>query len=168
MMFHLATIGASAYMIALVYALGYWNLSVIANYVPEQSLILQDFIMKITEKGYVIFAMILIWLCYIPRYWYRAALLREKYNSLSINGIRFSCHVSGKEYFKLFLINDLLFIFTIGLALPYIWNRRMKFISQHIKVHGDLRSLDIKQAGGKKTKFGGGLATVMNLDIGLI
>ena len=44
----------------------------------------------------------------------------------------------------------------------------MKFISQHIKVHGDLRSLDIKQAGGKKTKFGGGLATVMNLDIGLI
>lgn len=167
-LFNLATIGASLYLIALVYACGYWGLPLIADYPISDSPIVQRFLMSLAEKEYVVFTMILLWVCYTPRYAYRAALLREKYNALSLDTIRFQCHASTSDYFKLFVINDLLFIFSLGFAIPIIWHRRIKFISKHIKILGDVNALPVKQATGEKARFGGGLASIMNLDVGLI
>lgn len=166
--FNLATIGASLYLIALVYACGYWGLPLIADYPISESAIVQRFLMKLAEKEYVIFAMLLLWICYTPRYAYRAALLREKYNALSLGKLRFQCTASSSHYFKLFVTNDLLFIFTLGFALPIIWHRRMKFVSTHIKILGDVNTLHVKQVPHEKTRFGGGLASLLNLDVGLI
>lgn len=168
LLYNLATIGASLYLIAFVCAFGYWGLPFIAHSSASENPIIQRFLMKIVAEEYVIFAMLLLWVCYAPRYAYRAALLREKYNALSLNNLRFQCYASASQYFKLFVINDLLFIFTLGFALPIIWHRRIKFISEHIKIIGDVNTLPVKQAPGKKTRFGGGLASMMNVDIGLI
>lgn len=166
--FNLATIGASLYLIALVYVFGYWGLPMIANYPISESPIVQRFLMKLAEKEYIVFAMLLLWVCYTPRYAYRAALLREKYNALSLGKFQFQCTASSSHYFKLFVLNDLLFIFTLGSALPIIWHRRMKFISTHIKILGDINTLHVKQVPREKTRFGAGLASILNLDVGLI
>ncbi|MGD9593050.1 MAG: DUF898 family protein, partial [Candidatus Berkiella sp.] len=105
---------------------------------------------------------------YIPRYWYRATLLRGRYNNLKFGEIGFSCDATGYQYFKLFFLNDLIFIFTLSLGLPLIWQRRMKFFCEHVKVTGNLNQLSIEQAPFEKSKFGGGFASIMNLEIGLI
>lgn len=165
---HLATLGASLYLVSGITILGYWVLPFLAHYSPFESFIIMDFIKKIFEKSYYIILAILIWGCYIPRYWYRAALLREKYNTLRFNDIQFSCHVTGREYFQLFWINDLIFIFTFGLGLPFVWQRRMQFIEQHVKVIGSLNTLSIKQNPHKKQMLGGGLGSIMNIETGVI
>lgn len=165
---NLATIGASLYLIGLMAACGYWLLPWIASYSSDQSWIVEDFIRKILEEGYWIALIVLAWGCYAPRYWYRATLLRERYNKLRFGKVRFSCNASGLQYFKLFVINDLIFICTLGFGLPFIWQRRMKFFTRHVKIYGNINELDIEQAPGKKPRFGGGFASVMNLEIGLI
>lgn len=165
---NLASIGASLYLITLMVACGYWLLPAIANYSPTENWIIKEFVIKILEKGYLICFMILAWGCYAPRYWYRAALLRERYNKLRFGKVGFECNATGLGYLKLFVINDLIFIFTLGFGLPFIWQRRMEFFCRHIKVTGDWKTISIEQAPGTKSKFGGGFASVMNLEIGLI
>ncbi|MBS0289221.1 MAG: DUF898 family protein [Proteobacteria bacterium] len=165
---HLASMGACLYMIVLMIALGYWLLPFIVSFASKEEHLIAQFINSLLKEGYFISIIFLIWICYVPRYWYRAALLREKYNSLQFGDIQFRCNASGYEYFKLFIGNDFIFIFTLSFGLPIIWQRRMKFFCKHIKVIGDIDKLCIAQALGKKTKFGGGFASVMNLEIGLI
>ncbi len=167
---NLASIGASLYLLALMAACGYWLLPFIAHYVnvPAEGWIAKPYITKLLKEGYLISILLLLWGCYAPRYWYRAAFLREKYNQLHFGSIGFACNATGMDYLRLFVINDLIFIFTFGFGLPFIWQRRMRFICKHVSVIGNLAGLDIEQAPGEKSKFGGGFASVMNLEIGLI
>lgn len=165
---NLATIGASLYIIGLMAACGHWILPLFTQFAVSNSWIVHEFTVKVLHMAYILFLMILVWGCYAPRYWYRAALLRERYNALKFGNIGFVCRASGFQYLKLFVINDLIFILTLGFGMPFIWQRRMTFFCKHVKVTGNLKELNIEQAPGKKSKFGGGFASVMNLEIGLI
>ncbi len=165
---NLATIGACLYLVGLMSILGYFILPFIVSLTPHEGWLIEKLIFTLIKEGYYICVFLLLWICYIPRYWYRAAVLRTRYNCLHIGSIGFVCDASGFDYFKLFVINDLIFIFTLTLGLPWIWQRRMRFFCKHVKVTGNLNELQIEQATGKKTKFGGGFASVMNLEIGLI
>jgi uncharacterized membrane protein YjgN (DUF898 family) len=163
-----ATIGASLYLIGLMAICAYWLLPLIISFIPSNGMVLATFIARIVKESYFVTIIILIWICYLPRYWYRAAFLRERYNNLHFGNLSFTCGARGWDYLKLFVINDLIFIFTLSFGLPFIWQRRMKFFSKHVKIVGNLNEISIEQAKGKKTKFGGGFASIMNLEIGLI
>lgn len=165
---NLATIGASLYLLALVAFCGYWLIPWLAGFIQPESKVIEVFSNKILRDGYYLFLILLVWMCYAPRYWYRAAFLREKYNNLRFGSIGFQCHASGFDYLKLFVINDLIFVLTLGLGLPFIWQRRMQFFCRHITIIGSMKDFEVEQAQGKKTRFGGGFASVMNLEIGLI
>ncbi len=165
---NLATIGACLYLVALMTFLGYLILPAIVSMAPGEGWLVEKLIYTLVKEGYYLTLIILIWVCYIPRYWYRAALLRGRYNNLRFGDISFTCNATGFDYLKLFVINDLIFIFTLSLGLPLLWQRRMQFFCRHIKVIGNLNQLAIEQAPGKKSKFGGGFASIMNLEIGLI
>jgi uncharacterized membrane protein YjgN (DUF898 family) len=165
---NLATIGASLYLVASMLICGYWLLPFIASFAPKEGWFLAMFIANVLKESYMITFIILIWVCYIPRYWYRAAFLRERYNNLHCGNLSFKCDAKGIDYFLLFIFNDLIFIFTLSFGLPFIWQRRMKFFCKHVKIIGNLKEITIEQATGKKSKFGGGFASIMNLEIGLI
>jgi len=166
---HLATIGAGLYISIAVLLFIFKLAPFLASFMmPKASGLLAGFISEIIVECYIIAVLILLWLCYLPRYWYRAEFFKLKFNHLKFGDIGFSTNVSGWDYFKLFFINDLIFIFTLGFGLPFIWQRRMRFFCQHVQVTGNLKELNILQAPGKKTKFGGGLGAIVNLEIGLI
>jgi len=165
---NLATIGASLYLAGLVAFCAYWLIPWIISHIHPEKQITEVFTNRVLRDGYYICLILLIWLCYAPRYWYRAAFLRERYNHLRFGEIGFHCQAKGIDYLKLFVINDLIFVFSLGLGIPLIWQRRMQFFCRHVTVIGNLKELTIEQAPGKKTKFGGGFASIMNLEIGLI
>lgn len=167
-MVNLATIGATIYVVCLMMLIGFFVLPYIAQSAPQEGWLIEKLVYTLIKEGYFLCLLILIWICYIPRYWYRATLLRGRYNNLKFGDIGFTCNVSGYEYLKLFVINDLIFICTLSLGVPLIWQRRMQFFCRHVQITGDLNQLSIEQAPGEKTKFGGGFASVMNLEIGLI
>lgn len=168
MIANLATIGISIYIVFFMVVIGYLLLPWIKSLSPDQGFIIEQFIRKIVDQGYIIALIALIWICYAPRYWYRAAFFREKYNNLHFGDIGFICTASGWQYCKLFVLNNLIFIFTLGFGLPWIWQRRMRFFCKHVLVTGNIRDIMISQSTGKKHKIGGGFASIMNLEIGLI
>ncbi|MBS0287069.1 MAG: DUF898 family protein [Proteobacteria bacterium] len=167
-MVNLGTIGAICYLVGLVSLVAYFILPYIASLAPHEGWLIEKLIFTLIKEGYYLVVILLIWICYIPRYWYRAALFRGRYNNLRFGNIGFTCDASGYDYFKLFVINDLIFILTLSLGLPILWQRRMQFFCKHVKVSGNLSELSILQAPGEKSKFGGGFASIMNLEIGLI
>lgn len=165
---HLVTLSLCFYLAILGFIIGYQMNALIYNHLPQshqfEYRLLAELLVGLTD----VIIVFLIWLCYAPRYWYRATLLREKYNQLKFGPIGFICNATGKEYLKLFILNDFIFVFTLGLGLPIIWQRRMKFFAQHVRVTGNLNQLSIEQAKGKKAKLSGGYVTLFNLEIGLI
>jgi uncharacterized membrane protein YjgN (DUF898 family) len=165
---NLASLCACLYIFLLMLVFGMVIIPWLLSFVPKTQGLIANFMNKVLVHGYLIAILVLAWICYLPRYWYRAAFFRERYNNLKLGHLGFDCTALGKDYFKLFVINDLIFIFTLGFGLPLIWQRRMKFFCQHVKVTGDLQTSLIAQAPGDKTKFGGGLGSIMNLEIGLI
>jgi uncharacterized membrane protein YjgN (DUF898 family) len=100
--------------------------------------------------------------------WYQAALIREKYSGLKVGNISFVSTVCAGALFKFVFVNLLLFVVTAGLATPYIMQRRMRFISEHTHIIGDLDTSDILQAPEIKGGFGEGLDDVLGLDTGLM
>ena len=79
----------------------------------------------------------------IARLWYYAALDRHVYSGIEINGLKITSIVSGKNLAKLVIGNILLVIFTLGLAIPFIIQRNIKFYIDNHTIIGDLSNLDL-------------------------
>ncbi|MBI2791629.1 MAG: DUF898 family protein [Gammaproteobacteria bacterium] len=104
---------------------------------------------------------------YIPRFWYRACLIRMKYNNLTFGNIGFICTISGWALFKQLFGNALIKIFTLGLGSPIVTQRRMHFFCNHVTMTGDIAKTNILQATGEKDKAGEGLSSMIDMNIGL-
>lgn len=102
------------------------------------------------------------------RYWYKAALMRAKYNGLSLGNLNFQCKVTGWQYARLKLGNFIIFMFTFGLGLPIIIQRKMRFISKHITVEGDISQFIVNQNPMVKSKTGEGISSLFDIGIELI
>jgi len=63
----------------------------------------------------------------------------------------------------------LLFVFTAGLALPFVMIRYRKFLAAHLTVHGNMQLSQIVQEAQKSSALGEGAADGfdMDIDIGL-
>jgi len=100
----------------------------------------------------------------LTRSFYHAALMREKMRGLTLGSIRFKCTATGLDVLKLRLGNLLLVVFTLGLAMPVVIHRRMKFSAQHLIVGGDLDSAELMQAAREKGAVGEGLDDLFGID----
>jgi uncharacterized membrane protein YjgN (DUF898 family) len=107
---------------------------------------------------------------FISRIWYYAALDRHIYANLTINTVKMSSTVSGDRLALLWLVNILLFIFTLGIATPYIVTRNIQFYVDNHFIVGALDKLDYKYFEQNSIKmdygfyfFGSFLGSMLNL-----
>lgn len=109
------------------------------------------------------------------RLWYHAALWREKFRGLRLAGtgadvpdIRFKCDVTGKGLLKLYAVNILIIIFSLGLAKPIAANRVLKYYTSNIRIGGDVNALSAGQStAAVKSGMGDALAADVGFDLGL-
>ena len=104
---------------------------------------------------------------FIARYWYRATFLRIQYNNLTLGNIGFICTITGGALLIHRWVNAFILIFTVGLGLPIVIQRNMKFFSKHVRITGDVDNAIIQQAPGGKDKQGEGLGSVFDTHIDL-
>ncbi|MCC6924014.1 MAG: DUF898 domain-containing protein [Nitrosomonas sp.] len=99
---------------------------------------------------------------------YKTALIHEITNHLYAGEIGFKSTITTFALIKLKLGNFLILILTLGLGLPVIMQRNLRFFAQHTQVKGNLETSSIKQTASRKPADAEGLHTVMGLDSGFI
>ncbi len=104
----------------------------------------------------------------LSRLWYRAALIRHKMIGIYVGDYRFKSDVSGMDLLALNAGNVVIIIFTLGLGLPIVIQRNMKFYAFHTFIGGDLKTQAIKQAASQPAGVGEGLDDVFDLDTGFM
>lgn len=106
-------------------------------------------------------------LFFFTRYWYRACLIRVKYQGLQIGNLGFTCDVTGFKLFSLQFINALILVLTLGFGLPITKQRRMHFFCKHMKITNLDNEVAIMQGQGKLDRSGEGISSALDIDIGL-
>lgn len=99
---------------------------------------------------------------------YTAELMRTKMKGMIVGDLRFKSTVTAMDLFKLYALNLLILVCTLGLGTPFIINRNMKFMARHNVIGGDLDTSQIMQAKGQKASVGEGLDDFMGLDGGFL
>jgi uncharacterized membrane protein YjgN (DUF898 family) len=81
--------------------------------------------------------------------WWENARFAYYFNNLTLNKegqqIRMKSTATGGEFFKLNIVNLLLFIFTLGFGYAWVVTRSMKFVTGKIKITGDMDLDTIQQ-----------------------
>lgn len=110
----------------------------------------------------------------ISRYWYKAALLNQKYNNLHAGSVYFRANFTPGQLFKLSMGNLLILILTLFIGIPIAIQRIMRCLAEHVEVLGSIEGSNIVQAqDGKVGSVGEGMADHldydgMDFDLGLI
>lgn len=104
---------------------------------------------------------------FISRFWYRASFTRMKYNALRFGDVRFHCTITGWRLFRQQMGNFFILLLTLGLGYPIVKIRRQRFFSRYFRIYGDLQNLNVQQATGEKDKWGEGLGSMFDLEVGL-
>ncbi|HKI50048.1 MAG TPA: DUF898 family protein, partial [Desulfobacteria bacterium] len=101
--------------------------------------------------------------------YYSAYLDRYNWSKTQFGGGTFNYDATGGQWFLLNFTNLLLFVFTAGLALPFVMIRYRKFLAAHLTVHGNMQLSQIVQEAQKSSALGEGAADGfdMDIDIGL-
>src|ERR1035437_3745869 len=81
--------------------------------------------------------------------WWENARFAYYVNNLTLNKegqqIRMKSTATGGEFFKLNIVNLLLFVFTLGFGYAWVATRSMKFVTGKIKITGDMDLDTIQQ-----------------------
>ncbi len=112
--------------------------------------------------GFIGFALIFP----IARSIYSAALMREKMRGLKIGNLKFMNTVSAGAIIKHKLLNSVILFLTIGLGIPYILQRNIRFNARHIIIMGDLDAFQAEQGKDQGLSSGEGLEAGFDIDAG--
>ncbi len=84
---------------------------------------------------------------FLSRLWYANKRRNYFWNSIKVTDeIHFSADFSFRSSLGLLLSNLLLIIVTLGFAIPYCLNRSVKFLVDHIQIHGDPKGVKFLQS----------------------
>ncbi|HOO50317.1 MAG TPA: DUF898 family protein [Alphaproteobacteria bacterium] len=107
----------------------------------------------------------LVW--WAARQWYQAALWREQFRGVTINDIRFKCALTGGGLLWLKTSNLVMIILTLGLIMPFIYQRNLRYYLSCIKLGGDVNQLHVDQVENTDPDgTGDSLADDFGVDIG--
>jgi uncharacterized membrane protein YjgN (DUF898 family) len=120
-------------------------------------------------QGIIMISLALFIPSFVIYLYYSAFLDRYNWSKTQFAGGTFKYDATGGQWFLLNFTNLLLFVFTAGLALPFIMIRYRKFLAEHLTVHGDMQLSQIIQEAQKSSALGEGAADGfdMDIDIGL-
>ncbi len=89
--------------------------------------------------------------CFLSRIYFSFYCSRYVLNHLAFSGVKFRVNYTFLQFFRFFLWNLLLMIFTFGMASPYITYRHLKFIQKYYNLEGDGKSLEAHQIARETT-----------------
>ncbi len=102
----------------------------------------------------------------IARSIYTAALMREKMRGLKVGNLKFINTVGAMDLIKHKLVNSIILFLTIGLGIPYILQRNIRFIARHNIIMGDLDAFEAEQGKDQGLTSGEGLEAGLDIDAG--
>jgi len=114
----------------------------------------------------VFFYLSLIVLSLVAFAQYYVAMMREIAAKLTMAELRFGTTVTIGRIIRLALINVLLFLFTLGLGMPIVIHRSIRFMTDNIQIYGEIEGSQITQANLPRPRYGEGLLEAF--DPGLI
>lgn len=94
---------------------------------------------------------------------YNIALLRKAANATAVAGLRFALNATGWELARFRLANYFILIATLGLGLPYVLLRQVRFAARYLEIRGAADSLVLAQRADRRVR-GEGLAQYLGLD----
>ncbi|MES2239564.1 MAG: YjgN family protein [Bacteroidota bacterium] len=102
-------------------------------------------------------------------FWWQKELFEYYVNNLSLNReegkIRFNSTATGGDFFKLFAVNILILIFTLGLGYAWVVTRTLKFVFENIEAEGNINLDALTQTEENyKDATGEDLSDFLNLD----
>lgn len=105
----------------------------------------------------------------LSRFWYKAAFARHIYASLHISTLGFEGKQTAGNMLGLVAGNLLLFVISLGFAIPLIIQRNMQYIADNVSITGDMENCTIFQSDAAVDKSGEGIyALLAEQDIGLL
>ena len=137
----------------------------IANNVNQSMSMLPGLVAAVSYMLGIILAIALI---PVARSMYTAALMRESMRGLVVGDLRFKSKVTTWSLLKHQLGNVLLLIFTLGLATPFVINRKAKFMAVNTVIYGDLDTSQVMQGKDEGITSGEGLEDALDIDAGFI
>lgn len=97
---------------------------------------------------------------------YYVAMAREIAAKLTLAELRFGTTITNWRFISIMLSNALIFLFTLGLGLPIVVHRFMRFLTGNIQVYGEIEGSQITHADLPRPRYGEGLLEAF--DPGLI
>ncbi len=94
---------------------------------------------------------------------YNIALLRKAARATSVAGLDFALTATGWELARFRLANYFILIATLGLGLPYILLRQVRFAARYFEIRGAADSLVLVQRPDRRIR-GEGLAQYLGMD----
>jgi uncharacterized membrane protein YjgN (DUF898 family) len=89
--------------------------------------------------------------------WYWSGVAREIADRLAVSELRFKSLVTGGSLIALYLGNVLILIFTVGLGLPIVLHRTLRFATTRYHVLGELDATRLAQSTLPRPRTGEGL-----------
>jgi uncharacterized membrane protein YjgN (DUF898 family) len=114
----------------------------------------------------VLFYLSVIVLSLIAFAQYYVAMAREIARKLILAELRFGTTVTNGRIIGLFLGNVLIFLLTLGLGMPIVIDRSVRFVTRNIQVYGEIEGSQITHADLPRPRYGEGLLEAF--DPGLI
>lgn len=104
----------------------------------------------------------------LSRIWYQAALWHEKFYGLRLGNLRFKIDITGAGLLKLYIVNILIILITLGIGKPIAAHRTLRYYIQNIRIGGDIKELIAAQkALQEKSGMGDALAADVGFDMGV-
>jgi uncharacterized membrane protein YjgN (DUF898 family) len=88
---------------------------------------------------------------------YYVAMLREIAAKLTLAELRFGFTIPTWRFISVMLSNTLIFLLTLGLGLPIVIHRLMRFMTENIQVYGEIDGSEITHADLPRPRYGEGL-----------
>jgi len=88
---------------------------------------------------------------------YYVAMLREITAKLTLAELRFGTTVTIGRIISLALVNVLVYLITLGLGLPIVIHRSLRFITDNIQIYGEIEGSEITHADLPRPRYGEGL-----------
>jgi uncharacterized membrane protein YjgN (DUF898 family) len=88
---------------------------------------------------------------------YYVAMFSEIAAKLTLAELHFGTTVTIGRLIGLVLVNTFIYLFTLGLALPIVIHRSMRFMTDNIQIYGEIEGSQITQANLPRPRYGEGL-----------
>lgn len=113
-------------------------------------------------------AILMFYVGFLARIWYRVALWHEKFRGLYLAHLRFKIDITAGGVIKLFITNMLIIIFTLGIGMPIATQRTLRYFVTNMRIGGDLEQLMAEQLKASDISgMGDELAADVGFDLAL-